>query len=592
MGRWVGALIGSVAATALALWTMFAARDRFQVRTLPERVLEWVLLFIPPEEFEKGIQSLGTQAKVVGLYAAVAGLCAILVALGLVALGRRWPPAGLVALGAALYVFAMGVVMPVTGAGPFASGLFQNVFLVNLCYLAVALAYAAGLLFARMALAAGSRGATGGRLKRRLADGRRAFFGAAAGALGAFAAATWLDQRGAGVANSLPTLDLDKLATPTPPPTRPVPMDPTLAAAPSPTDRPASVAPATPDPAGVTAAQGPPPVPELPVPLRGPRKTERDKDGALSGSQRQPGEVAAFLTPNNAFYITTKNPVADPLVKPEGWRLILDGAVERPVQLDYRTLRRLPSVEIVKTLECISNFVAKCELVPFGCELIGNARWRGVRLVDLLNLAGGLKPGVTTVALIGTDEFVSALPVAAASDPDTIVAYEMNGEVLPYEHGYPARVLVPGRYGMKSTKWVMAVRPMTAPFQDWYAQRGWSAEGIVKTMTRIDTPALGATLPAGATRVAGVAYAGDRGVSKVDVSADGGVSWREARFLEPAAGKDAWVRWEATFDLATGRAHTLVARATDGTGALQPEAFSLTQPDGSAGWNAIEVRTT
>jgi DMSO/TMAO reductase YedYZ molybdopterin-dependent catalytic subunit len=247
-------------------------------------------------------------------------------------------------------------------------------------------------------------------------------------------------------------------------------------------------------------------------------------------------------------------------------------------------------VEITKTLECISNFVAKCELAPFGCELISTAHWRGVRLSDLFALAGGLKPGVVGVTTISADEFTTSLPVQAALDPNALLIYDMNGEVLAREHGYPARVLVPGRYGMKNAKWVVALRPVGRDVLDWYGQRQWSREGRVKTMTRIDTPAPGAQLAAGEQRVAGIAYAGDRGVSQVEVSADGGSSWQTAQFLEPAPGADTWIRWETTVTLPASGAVTLVSRATDGAGELQPEAFSLPQPDGGAGWHTVNVQ--
>ena len=269
--------------------------------------------------------------------------------------------------------------------------------------------------------------------------------------------------------------------------------------------------------------------------------------------------------------------------------LALEGEVNNPVRLDYAILRQLPTVELAKTLECVSNLTDKCELVPFGCELIGTALWKGVRLVDVLDLAGGLKSGVVAVSLIGEDEFVSSIPPEAALDPATIVAYEMNGQVLPYEHGYPARILVPGRYGFKSPKWIRVIRPSSRPVVDWYGQRNWSKDGYVRTMTRIDLPAPSATVPPGSQRVAGIAYAANRGISKVEYSADGGQSWATATLLEAQPGPDAWVRWEGSFQVGAGQTVQLVSRATDGQGALQQEAFSLAQPDGGAGWHHISV---
>jgi DMSO/TMAO reductase YedYZ molybdopterin-dependent catalytic subunit len=305
---------------------------------------------------------------------------------------------------------------------------------------------------------------------------------------------------------------------------------------------------------------------------------------------RRPGELAEPITPTGAHYVVSKNPVADPSIRLEDWRLVVDGDVTRPIQLDYASLRNLPSVEVVKTIECISNFVAKCELAPFGCDLISTARWRGARLADVLALGGDPKPGVVALAAIGADEYTTALPMEAALDPATLVVYEMNGEPLPVEHGYPARLLVPGRYGLKNAKWIVALRPMRRELVDWYGQRGWSKTGLVRTMTRIDTPAPFATLPPGDHKLAGIAYAGDRGVAKVEYSADAGKSWQVAELLEKPVGADSWVRWFGTFTMPAAGALTLVSRATDGAGAVQEEAVSRPQPDGGAGWHTLEVR--
>src|SRR5206468_6170764 len=141
---------------------------------------------------------------------------------------------------------------------------------------------------------------------------------------------------------------------------------------------------------------------------------------------RRAGQLAEPITNNNDFYIVTKNAGGDPVIALADWRLRLDGEVQRPVEVDYASLRRLPAVEVTKTLECISNFVAKCELAPFGCDLISTATWKGARLADVINLAGGLKPGVVALAAIAADEFTTALPIEAAMDPNTLIVYEMN----------------------------------------------------------------------------------------------------------------------------------------------------------------------
>jgi DMSO/TMAO reductase YedYZ molybdopterin-dependent catalytic subunit len=307
-------------------------------------------------------------------------------------------------------------------------------------------------------------------------------------------------------------------------------------------------------------------------------------------SGRRPGQLAEPTTSNDNFYIVTKNAAGDPVIRPEDWRLVVDGEVGRPFELDYATLRRLPSVEITKTLECISNLVTECHLAPFGCDLISTARWKGVRLTDIFGLVGGVKEGADWLATISADEFTTALPMQAVMDPESLLVYEMNGAVLPREHGYPARILIPGRYGMKNAKWVVALRPMRREFVDWYGQRNWSREAIVKTMARIDVPARDARVAPGEQRIAGIAYAGDRGISMVEFSSDGGGTWEEATFLEEPQFDDLWVRWEGRYQIAAGEAVTLIARATDGQGTLQQEEFSLAQPDGAAGWNSINVR--
>ncbi|MFI5267066.1 MAG: molybdopterin-dependent oxidoreductase, partial [Chloroflexota bacterium] len=321
------------------------------------------------------------------------------------------------------------------------------------------------------------------------------------------------------------------------------------------------------------------------------RELPRDKDGALLAVNRPRGQLQASITPNADFYTVTKNAGGDPRIAAQDWRLIVDGSVNKPLQLDYLTLKKLPQVKFYKTLECISNLTAKCELTAFGCDLLSTAEWTGARLTDVINLAGGLKSGVVAIAAIGADEFSSSLPAEAASDPNVLLAYEMNGTVLPREHGFPVRVIIPGRYGVKNAKWIVNLKPMTQPYVDWYGQRNWSQTAIVRTMSRIDEPLNGATVPAGSMRVAGVAYAGDRGVANVEVSADGGKNWRPVTFVEPPLGKDTFVRWQGTLQVAAGQSVSLVVRATDSSGQLQPETFNLPQPNGGSGWHSVEVKT-
>jgi DMSO/TMAO reductase YedYZ molybdopterin-dependent catalytic subunit len=585
---WGAALLCSVVATAAAMALMFWTRNAFQIRTLPERVMEWALVFVSPDSVEAGLAQFGSDAKVYAFYVAVGGMAAILVVIGALVFKLAPSPWLVWLIGPLLYLVAMGGIMPLTGGGLFASELFQDPWLVNACYATIALTYAAVLVAGRwLAMPVVPASAA-----EQPAAGRRALLVGLTPTVASYLAVLWFGQRGGTSASSLPLAKVQITPRPAASPPALVLPSPkpvaTAAAAPANT---AIVAAAPSTPTSAPTPASPPTVePALPAPKPMGKQLTRDQDGSLTAGTRPPGTLAPLITPTVSHYHVTKNPVSDPVIKSEDWRLAIDGEVQAPIQLDYRTLRQLPSMESAKTLECVSNLVAECQLVPFGCELIGTARWTGVRMRDLLELAGGFRPGVVSVSLLGADEFVSNIPAEVAMDPETLVAYEMNGEVLPYEHGYPARVLVPGRYGFKSAKWVQAIRAQNREVPDWYAQRNWTKTGIVKTMTRIDLPAPGAALPPGEHRVAGIAYAGDRGVTKVEFSSDDGKSWSEARPLEPAPGKDAWVRWESTFSLAPGESTRLIARATDGSGKVQVEEFRLAQPDGSSGWHGIEVK--
>jgi DMSO/TMAO reductase YedYZ molybdopterin-dependent catalytic subunit len=593
----VVSLAGGAVAAAVAVVCMAILRWTLSVRTIPERVLEWSLLFVPPDQFEATLMRFGFEAKRYALYAAVGGMLLLLAAIGAFALRRRRSAATILALGLGLWLFAMLVIMPLTDAGLFAVALVDGTLAAVGGYLAVALAYAATL---------GVVGALSGprrpRRSRRAPTGwgrppsRRFAALLTGGALASFVGTFLLVRWGPRANAPARVVVLD--------PQEPVPSGgidrpkphPNLVTTPE--TAPEQVAGGAETPPTATAperAAGPgnqpqaasqPSFPE-PAPSR---QLARDQDGSVLPSGRQSGALSELVTANDDFYIVTKNAGGDPALRAADWRLRIDGDVERSVELDYASLRNLPSVEVAKTLECISNFVDKCELAPFGCELIATARWKGVPLGNVLGLAGELRPGVISLSTVSADEFTTSLPLEVALDPGTLLVYEMNGQVLPREHGYPARILVPGRYGMKSAKWVTTLRPLRREFTDWYGQRQWSKEGVVKTMTRIDTPARGAELSPGEHRIAGIAYAGDRGIARVEFSADDGMSWRDAELLEPAPGRDAWVRWQGRFTLEPGADTTLVSRATDGTGELQAEAFSLPQPDGSSGWHHAPVR--
>ena len=564
----------ALGATLAAMLVQQAIRNVWQVRSLPERTMESLLVLVPLDLFERGLQQFGASAKDIALVGTYIGMAALLVLAGwcVVRAGSAWL---CLLLGVALWLVAMLVVLPLTGAGVFGDGLFVNPLLTAAAFGCVFGTYAAVLALGVGAFASQPRAArTPSQERRDLLVG----LGGTVATLFAFGIARYAAGSGGGPQSSLPLAAAPTQGAPAP-----------TAAATSTTSTLSTTASATAGVAPTAAPQltaGPTAVVfPTPAPVRA---VSRDQEGSLTAAGRQPGNLAPAITRNQDFYVVTKNAVADPVVDAASWRLIIDGEVAYPVQLDYATLLALPSVEVTKTLECISNLTAGCNMASFGCDLMSTAAWRGVPVSAVLDLAGGLKAGVVDVAFLAADEFSAGLPMDAVLDPGTLLVYQMNGDVLPREHGYPARLLVPGRYGMKNPKWLAGIRALSQPYADWYQQRGWTRTGIVKTMSRIDVPAHGSALASGTQMAAGVAYAGDRGITQVELSADGGATWQPAMLLEPPPGKDVMVRWQASFEMGNAP-QTLVVRATDGTGVVQADDFGLPAPDGGWGQDSIDV---
>jgi DMSO/TMAO reductase YedYZ molybdopterin-dependent catalytic subunit len=575
MRAWLTALIVGCLASGVAMWLQIALRGVWQIRGLPERIEEWLLLFVPLDLFEQGLARFGADAKELALTGTVIGMALALAVIGAAAIKAGWRNWALLGLGVVLWLLTMLVVMPVTGAGVFATGLQVAPALTDSGYLLVFLAFATVLVVGRLLLDR-RRHAAPGQLMRE----RRALLAGLVGAIVAGGVATVTGRQGALVASSLP-LAVARTPTPTAPPA------PAAAAAAAPGGARGGTGAPTPVAASPTPAPSPTLVP-LPDPPVG-KPLARDQDGALTAAGRARGALSPPITENTDFYIVTKNAVADPVVDADRWRLVIDGEVASPVQLDYRTLLALPAVDITKTLECISNFTAACNLTSFGCDLLSTARFRGARLSDVLELAGGLKPTAVGLAVLSTDEFSAGLTMDVVQDPETLIVYQMNDQPLPREHGFPARLLVPGRYGMKNPKWLAGIRAMNQEYAGWYEQRNWNPVGIVKTMSRIDTPADGASLPAGEQHVAGIAYAGNRGVQLVEISLDNGTSWQPTTFIEPMADEDTIVRWQTTFSMPSRGSLSITVRATDGTGEVQTDEFVLPQPDGASGQDMITV---
>lgn len=282
--------------------------------------------------------------------------------------------------------------------------------------------------------------------------------------------------------------------------------------------------------------------------------------------------LAVEVTPTKDFYEVSKN-AFDPEVESTRWRLVIAGLVETPMALTYDDIKALPSIEQYATLCCISNEV--------GGDLIGNALWRGVRLKDLLQKAG-LRQGVVDIALRASDDYTDSISLERALQDGTLLVYEMNGEPLTPTHGYPLRLLVPGIYGMKNVKWITRLDAIDYDLKGFWQRRGWDDRAEYKTMSRLDAPA---TTGKGETSLAGIAFAGDRGIAKVEVSTDNGATWEQAEIKTPLS-PFTWVLWHKRWSPPRSGKYGLKVRATDGRGQLQTSQVAPPEPSGSSGYDA------
>jgi DMSO/TMAO reductase YedYZ molybdopterin-dependent catalytic subunit len=303
---------------------------------------------------------------------------------------------------------------------------------------------------------------------------------------------------------------------------------------------------------------------------------------------QQPGDrafatiphITPEITPTSRFYVVNEEFVS-PRVDATSWRLSMGGEVARPFHLTYAGLQGLPAVERYQTLECISNEV--------GGGYISTAKFTGIPVRELLDRAG-IRPGAVEVVFRAVSGYADSIPVGVAMDPTTLVAFGIADHELPIEHGFPARLLAVGNYGMKNPKWLTAIEVVNQPYRGFWERRGWSKEAKVRTNSRIDVPSPGARVGDVRT-IAGIAFAGDRGISKVEVSLDGGSTWHAAT-LKTALSPYTWRLWRFDpdpNDLRPGR--TVVVRAYDGSGAVQASRSADPFPQGSAGYHAIDLRS-
>lgn len=291
------------------------------------------------------------------------------------------------------------------------------------------------------------------------------------------------------------------------------------------------------------------------------------------------GTLTPFITPNDDFY-RIDTVLRFPRIATADWTLSIQGLVDHPRTITWDDLLAMPQVERVITLACVSNEV--------GGGLISNAVWRGVLLRDLLEPAG-VQPAAQQIMSSSDDGWSCGFPVAAAFDGrDAMVAFGMNGEPLPLEHGFPARLVVPGLYGyVSATKWVRTITLTTWESRGYWVNLGWAQEAPIKIESRIDVPRTGVVVGSGTLRAAGVAWAQRYGIARVEVRLDGG-DWIEATLGDDVS-DDAWRQWWVDLELTSGE-YLLEVRATDKDGLVQTEERASVAPDGATGLHARRIR--
>jgi DMSO/TMAO reductase YedYZ molybdopterin-dependent catalytic subunit len=303
--------------------------------------------------------------------------------------------------------------------------------------------------------------------------------------------------------------------------------------------------------------------------------------------------LASEITSTDLFYRVDINPIP-PTVDVNSWRLEIKGLVSQTLTINYEELRAMPSVQQIATLECISNKI--------GNDLIGTAIWNGIRLKDLLEKSE-VKPDARYIVFRCADGYDVGIPLERGLQEGSILAYGMNGETLTTKHGYPVRAIIPGLYGMMNPKWITEIELVGEIYEGYWQKKGWANNAQYNTHSFIVIPGndpvrkvfrnlgalnivVGEEIP-----IAGVAFAGDRGISKVEVSSDGGATWKEARIKDPLS-PYTWVLWATELDVTMKGNYKIIVRATDKTGKIQTAEVRDPFPNGAMGYHVVNAQAS
>ena len=294
-----------------------------------------------------------------------------------------------------------------------------------------------------------------------------------------------------------------------------------------------------------------------------------------------PPRETTYFTPNSKFYVVN---YADSVVKVarevniEQWRLTVKGEVKKPLSLGWRDILNRDSFDQVSTLMCIDT-------LPGG-DSLGNALWRGISLKELLKEAGADEEIARDVVFRANDGYDDSIPYTRAMQDDVMLAYLMNGEKLPKEHGFPLRLLVPGLYGIKNVKWITEIEVYAGDYQGYWQRKGWTDDGTIKIFSRIDSPGHYQTLRGPEQIFRGIAFGGPNSISKVELSFDNGQTWNECG-LETPQSPYSWVIWNYAWRPPKRGKYQTVVRATDTKGQLQIAEIVRPQPAGASGLHTI-----
>lgn len=307
-----------------------------------------------------------------------------------------------------------------------------------------------------------------------------------------------------------------------------------------------------------------------------------DAMGSVFGRMfAMPPRETIYFTPNSKFYVVNYADSAVAMTREvniEQWKLQIKGEVKHPMSLGWRDILNRDSYDQVQTLMCIDT-------LPGG-DSLGNATWRGISLKKLLEEAGADEDTARDVIFRGIDGYDDSIPFTRAMQDDVMLAFLMNGEKLPKEHGFPIRLLVPGLYGIKNVKWIVEIEVYPGDYQGYWQRKGWTDDGTIKIFSRIDSPGHYQSLKGPEQKFRGIAFGGPNSISKMELSFDSGRTWNDCE-IEPPMSPYSWVIWNYTWKPPKPGKFQVTVRATDTKGQLQIAELVRPQPNGASGYHTI-----